>query len=450
MTSKQEYIELFRRYRTQLEEACAPQLNAVREQALLDFERLGFPAYQSEDYQQTNVEAAFGYDYGMNLNRLDVPVRPESMFHCDVPNLSSYLCFMVNDSFYARHDTKGGLPEGVFSGSLNDFAADRPELFGKYYGRIADTSKDGLVAFNTLFAQDGYVLYIPKNTVVERPFQLINSLAGKVDALCNRRLLIIVEENAKGKILICDHTVEDRKFLSTLVVEMYVADNAVMDIYELEESSLQTTRFSSVFISQGSRSNVVVNGLTLYNGLSRNNYQVALNGEYADTHISGIAISDSYQHTDNFVRIEHNVANCVSNQLFKYVLDGASVGSFTGRIIVAQDAQKTNAYQTNRNLCITPEARMYSKPQLEIYADDVKCSHGMTTGQLDDNALFYLRSRGISEKEARLLLMYAFTGDVLDHIRIDALKLRLSQMIERRFRGEEARCGDQCEKCGKR
>lgn len=450
MSNKQEYIDLFRQNRTQLEAVCAPGLNAVREKALQDFERLGFPVYQSEDYQQTNVEAAFEYDYGLNIKRLNVPVQPEKMFHCDVPNLSTNLCFMVNDSFSSRQDAKMSLPEGVFSGSLNDFAGRYPEIFANYYGKQADTSKDGLVAFNTLFAQDGYVLYIPKNTVVERPIQLINSMAGKVDMLSNRRILIIVEENAQGKLLICDHTVDDRKYLSTLVVEMFVADNGVMDIYELEESSLQTTRFASTFISQGSRSNVVVNGLTLYNGVSRNNYQVSLNGEYGDAHISGIVISDSNQHTDNFVRIEHNVPNCVSNQLFKYILDGASVGSFTGRIIVAQDAQKTNAYQTNRNLCVTPEARMYSKPQLEIYADDVKCSHGMTTGQLDDNALFYLRSRGIAEKEARLLLMYAFTSDVLDYVRIDALKLRLSQMIERRFRGEEARCGDHCEKCGKK
>lgn len=452
MSNRKEYIDLFRQYRAKLEAPCAPGLNAPREQALQDFERLGFPAYGSEDYQRTDVESAFGHDYGLNLKRLNVAaVEPEKIFHCDVPSLSTSLYFLVNDSFYEHHKPQAALPEGVFSGSLNEFARLHPEVFAKYYGKLADTSKDGLVAFNTLFAQDGYVLYIPKNTVIDRPIQLISSLTGKVDTLCNRRLLIIAEENAQGKLLICDHTEdENRKFLSTQVVEAFAAENAVLDIYELEESSLNTIRFSSVFIEQGSRSNVVLNGLTLYNGLSRNNYQVALNGEYAETHVSGIAISDGNQHTDNFVRIEHNVPNCLSNQLFKYVLDGASSGAFTGRIIVAQDAQKTNAYQTNRNLCVTPESRMYSKPQLEIYADDVKCSHGMTTGQLDDTALFYLRSRGIPEKDARLLLMFAFTADVLDYIRIDALKSRLQQLVEKRFRGELAKCGDHCENCGKK
>lgn len=447
MSSKKEYIDLFRQYRAQLEEVCAPGLNARREQALQDFERLGFPEFGSEDYQQTNIAAAFEHDYGLNLKRLNMQAEQEKIFHCDVLSLSADLYFLVNDSFYDDQKSHADLPEGVFSGGLNDFATRFPEVFGRYYGKLAGGSNDGLVAFNTLFAQDGYVLYIPKNTVVKRPIQLISSLSGNVDMLCNRRLLVIAEESAQGKLLICDHTVdEDRKFLSTQVVEVFAGDNAVLDIYELEESSEQTTRFSSVFVSQGSHSNVVINGITLYNGLTRNNYQVALNGEYAETHVSGVVISDEQQHTDNFIRIEHNVPNCLSNQLFKYVLDGASKGSFTGRIIVAQDAQKTNAYQTNRNLCITPEARMYSRPQLEIYADDVKCSHGMTTGQLDENALFYLRSRGIPEKEARILLMFAFTSDVLEYIRIDTLKERLHHLVERRFRGESAKCG----RCAKR
>ncbi len=449
MSDKQQYIDIFNQYRHLIEEPCAGGLNRVRSQALQDFERIGFPVYQSEDYQQTNAEAAFEHDYGMNFKRLSMPLNPETIFHCDVPNLSTSLYFIVNDGFYHAHQPKAKLPENVFSGSLNEFANRFPEVFNKYYARLADTSTDGLVAFNTMFAQDGYVLYIPENTVIDRPIQLINTLTGDVDILCNRRLLIIAEKNTRGKLLVCDHTVnEGRKFLSTQVAEIFVEENAILDLYELEESSTETTRFSSIFVSQEQNSNVMINGTTLYNGLSRNNFYVFLNGENAETNLTGIAISDGKQHTDNFVRVEHKVPHCTSNQLFKYVLDGASIGVFTGRIIVDRDAQKTNAYQTNRNLCVTRDARMFSKPQLEIYADDVKCSHGMTTGQLDETALFYLRSRGISEKEARLLLMFAFTSDVLNTIRIDALKDRLQQLVEKRFKGELAKCGGCCVKCG--
>ncbi len=449
MSNKQQYIDLFKQHRQAIESPCAEGLNAVRDQALQSFEATGFPVYQSENYQQTNVEATFEHDYGINFNRLPIPLNAGKVFKCDVPNLSTSLYFMVNDAFRKELEPKSKLPENVFSGSLNDFSSQFPSIFEKYYNKLSGVSKDGLTAFNTLFAQDGYVLYIPKNTIIERPIQLINTLTGNVDTLCNRRLLIIIEENSQGKLLICDHTVDDnRKFLSTQVAEIFVEKNAILDIYELEETSLHTTRFSSTYVSQQENSNVMINGTSLYNGLSRNNYHVSLDGEFAETHLSGIAISDENQHTDNFVVVNHNVPNCQSNQLFKYVLDGSSSGVFTGRIVVAQNAQKTNAYQTNKNLCVSKESRMYSKPQLEIYADDVKCSHGMTTGQLDENALFYLRARGISEKEARLLLMFAFTSDVLNTIRIDALKDRLHLLVEKRFKGELAKCGKCCENCG--
>ena len=446
--SKRQYIDFFGRHQNKIESLSVAGLNDARKQAFADFQHLGFPVYPSEDVQQTNIAAAFDDDYGMNINRLPLSLNPHKLFQCEVPGLSTHLCYMVNDSFYRETAPQNALPDGVFSGSLNEFATRFPDIFCKYYARLAKTSANGIVAFNTMFVQDGYVLYIPKGAVVEQPIQLINTLVGGSDTLCNRRLLIIAEENAQGKLLICDHAaVTKQKFLITQVVEVFVEDHAILDIYELEESSLKTTRTSSMFIQQGAYSNVVVNGTSLYNGLSRNDYRIMLNGEHAETHLSGIAISDGQQHIDNFVTIEHNVPNCLSHQLFKYVLDGASSGVFTGRITVAPNAQKTNAYQTNRNLCVTPNARMYSKPQLEIYADDVKCSHGMTTGQLDDNALFYLRSRGISEKEARLLLMSAFTSDVLDNIRIEALKVRLRELIEKRFKGEPAKCGGRCSNC---
>ena len=214
----------------------------------------------------------------------------------------------------------------------------------------------------------------------------------------------------------------------------------MVDYYDLEESSVSTTRFSSLHVKQAANSNVLVNGITLMNGLTRNNYYIELNGEGAETALCGMSVLDKEQHLDTYTHITHAVPHGTSNELFKNVLNDRALGAFSGRILVKEGADKTAAYQTNRNLCATREARMYSKPQLEIYADDVKCSHGMTTGQLDENALFYMRSRGIPEEEARMLLSVAFTSDVIDSIRVEALKDRLHKLVEKRFRGELAKC----------
>lgn len=258
--------------------------------------------------------------------------------------------------------------------------------------------------------------------------------------MANRRILVIMEPRSEAKLLVCDHSIDDVKFLATQVVEIFAGEGAFFDYYDLEESSMSTTRFASVHVKQEAGSNVLVNGITLNNGLTRNNYYIELNGEQAEATLCGMSILDKEQQLDTYSHITHAVPYCTSNELFKNVLDDHAVGAFSGRILVKEDAQKTAAYQTNRNLCATREARMYSKPQLEIYADDVKCSHGMTTGQLDETALFYMQSRGIPRDEARMLLSVAFTADVIDYVRLDALKDRLHKLVEKRFRGELARC----------
>lgn len=436
-----QYIDIFQSSNDLLRAPACSLLNDYRQLAFKQFAESGFPAFGSEDYKYTDVQAAFEPNWGININRFDFPVNPYEVFKCDVPNLSTSLYFMVNDKFYNKETPKAKLPEGVFVGGLNEFADRYPDIAEKYYSRAADYKGDGLVAFNTMMVQDGFVLYVPDNVIVERPIQLVNILRSNVNLMMNRRILIIMGNNTQAKLLVCDHTMDDETdFLVTQVVEIYAEQNAHFDYYELEETSEHTTRFSSLYLEQAAASNVLVNGITLTNGCTRNNYYVRLNGEYAEASLSGMAISDKQQHLDTYSHITHAVPHCHSNELFKYVLNDQALGAFSGRILVKEGAQKTIAYQNNRNLCATREARMYSKPQLEIYADDVKCSHGMTTGQLDENALFYMRSRGIPEAEARMLLMVAFTSDVIDNVRLDALRDRLHKLVEKRFRGELAKC----------
>lgn len=440
MKAEQQYIDLFAQCEDLVCRESSGVMNAPRAAALADFERLGFPSLRAEDYRYTDVSRSFAPDYGMNLKRVKIPVNPQDVFHCDVPNLSTSLYFVVNDSFYHQALPKAHLPEGVYVGSLKDFSNERPEVVSRYYGKLATSSKNGIVALNTMFAQDGFVVYVPQGVVVERPIQLVNIFRSDVDLMANRRVLVIMEPRSEAKLLVCDHSIDTVRFLANQVIEVFVGEGASFDYYDLEESSDTTTRFSSLFVKQEAESNVVINGITLTNGLTRNDYQVELLGERAETTLCGMSILDKEQHVDTYTHITHAVPRCKSNELFKNVLNDQAVGAFSGRILVKEGADKTEAYQSNRNLCATREARMYSKPQLEIYADDVKCSHGMTTGQLDEEAIFYMRSRGISLDEARMLLSVAFTSDVIDHVRVEALRDRLHRLVEKRFRGELAKC----------
>ena len=440
MKVEQQYIDLFSQCEAMICRHSAEVMNVPRAQAFADFERLGFPTTKEEKYKYTDAAKLFAPDYGLNLNRLDIPVNPYEVFKCDVPNMSTALYFVVNDAFYNKALPKTPLPEGVLLGSLKDMATQYPDLVKKYYGKLADTSKDGITAFNTTFAQDGFMLYVPKGVVVDKPIQLVNILRADVNFMVNRRLLVVLEEGAQARMLVCDHAMDDVNFLSTQVVEVFVGDNAVFDFYELEETHNSTVRFSNMYVAQEANSNVLLNGMTLHNGTTRNTTEVILNGRGAEINLCGMAIADKNEHVDNHTFIDHKVSDCISNELFKYVLDDQSVGAFAGKVLVRPGAQHTSSQQTNRNICATREARMYTQPQLEIYADDVKCSHGATVGQLDEKALFYMQQRGISYKEARLLLMFAFVNEVIDTIRMDALKDRLHLLVEKRFRGELNKC----------
>jgi Fe-S cluster assembly protein SufD len=384
----------------------------------------------------------------MNLNRVVTKLNPQDVFCCDVPNLSTRLLFVVNDQC-SKEPLKVALPEGVLCGSLQDFAISHASLLEPYYGQLSTDSTDGMVALNSMFAQDGFVLYIPAGIQIDKPIQLIQVLHGKEDRMVNRRLLVIAEEGSHAQLLVCDHALSSKKFFSNQVTEIFVGKNASLEYYELEMDHGDTVRVANTFVKQEAHSSLLMNGITLQNGQTRNNINVKLAGEYAETNLSGMALADQEHIVDNHLFVDHAVPRCTSSQLYKYVIDDQARGVFGGRILVRKNAQKTMAYQSNKNLCSTRETRMFTKPQLEIYADDVKCSHGTATGQIDEKALFYMRTRGISEVEARLLLKFAFTADVIDNIRLEPLKDRMRMLVEKRFRGELAQCAG-CAAAGKK
>ncbi len=446
MQSEKQYIDLYEQSRSLICSHSADVLNAGRDRAFEDFKRLGFPTRKVERYKYTDMAALFEPDYGLNLSRLDIPVNPYDAFKCDVPNLSTSLYFVINDAFHSKTQPKGHLPEGVIVGSLSSVASKMPDFIGKYYARIAKTDEDGITALNTMLAQDGLVVYVPKGVRVERTIQVVNILRSDVDLMANRRVLIVVEDGAEVRLLFCDHADDDRNFLTTQVIEAYVGDGAGLDLYCLEETHAKNVRVSNLYIDQQANSRVNHNIITLHNGVTRNRTDLVLNGEGAECNLCGCVIADKHERVDNNTLIDHRAAHCTSHELYKYVLDGQATGAFAGRVLVREGAQKTVSQETNQNLCATKEARMYTQPMLEIYADDVKCSHGSTVGQLNDAALFYMRQRGISLKEAKLLLEFAFVNEVIDQMRLEPLRDRLHYLVEKRFRGELNKC-EGCRLC---
>ena len=455
MGAEQQYIGLYQQCREMIRQHSSEAMNLVRDEAFRRFAENGFPTRKTERYKYTDIDRLFEPDYGLNLNRLTIPVNPYDAFRCDVPNLSTLLYFVVNDAFFQNEkpEVKGErkpfvtqkLPEGVVIGSLKDNTA-RSSLAARFYHQLASKDEDAVTDLNTMLAQDGLYVYVPKGVVIDRAIQVINILRSDVDLMVNRRVLIVVEEGAEAKFLFCDHAADDRHFLATQVIEAYVGDNAKLDLYCLEETHNKNVRVSNVYIRQQRNSRVNHNVITLHNGVTRNKLNLELAGEGAECQCNGCVIADKQQHVDNNTLITHLVPHCTSRELYKYVLDEKATGAFAGRVLVQPGAQKTESQMTNQNLCATRQTRMYTQPMLEIYADDVKCAHGSTVGQLNDAALFYMQQRGISQKEARLLLQNAFITEVIDKMELEPLRDRLHYLVEKRFRGELNKC-EGCKLC---
>ena len=402
--SAKQYTDFYAQAGKLIGERSCEVMNAQRQAALQTFEALQFPTRKVERYKYTDVAADFAPNYGIALTPLQVK---------DLP-----FCHRISEA---------------------------PIDITPYYNQLAD-KQDAVVALNTLLGVDALVIYVPRNTKVQHPIQISNVLKGEQDTMVNRRILIIMEDCAEADVIITDRAVDQTNFLTNQVVEVFAGDGSHLNLYEVEETHLLCTRYSSVFIRQGRDSQVRHTSFTLFNGHTRNRLDVALQGEGSEVVLNGCVIADKMQRVDNNTLIDHQVSHCQSNELYKYVLDDNAVGAFAGRILVREGAQKTISNETNANLCATSSARMYTQPMLEIYADDVKCSHGSTVGQISDAALFYMRQRGIPEQEARLLLKSAFITEVIEAIPLEALKDRLHLLVDKRLRGELSKC-EGCKLC---
>lgn len=422
-------------------------LNSARAKAFQDFVAQGIPTRRNENYKYTNLHPQFAPDYRFVHTKDHTDANLNEVFSCDVPQLNTHLTLTFNGWFYEKNGRSSGLPKGVVLESLETMARTKPDLLKQFYAKLAETEKDPLVALNTAYAKDGYFLFIPKNVVVEQPIQIVNLLKAEKSTFSTQRNLVVVEKGASAQLVMCDHTLNLNEYLSNSVTEIFVAENASLEYYTVQNQHNGATNLNSVFIRQERDSKVTTHTMSLHGGTIRNNLKLVLNGENAEANMFGMAFLDREQHADNFTQIIHAKPHCQSNQIYKNVLDGKSTGAFSGQIHVVRDAQKTNAFQRNNNILLTDKANMQTKPQLIIDADDVKCSHGATVGQIDEEAMFYLRARGIDQDKARMMMMNAFAHEVIQEVKIEALRNRIDDLVEKRLKGEVARCHDCAYNC---
>lgn len=440
--TKERFVELYQENQDLIKNDSPDYINRVREKAFEQFKKLGIPDKTNENYKYTDLNKEFDNTYKIYLSPKNIEFQIDDIFKCDVPDLNTKVVLLLNGWYYDRENLIQELPEGVIIGSFQKAAELYPDLVKKHFAKYAGFENEGLVALNTAFVKDGIFLYVPKGVVIEKPIQIINILMDDEEGLTQHRNLFILEENSQASIVVCDHTLSMPNFVTNSVSEFYIGKNTQFDFSRMQNEHNGSKQVSHLYFHQERDSRVSANNISLHGGLIRNNVNVLLNGEGCENNTYGLYLTDKGQHIDNYVFIDHANPNCTSNQLFKGVLDDFATGAFSGKVLVRKDAQNTLAYQTNNNILLTDDADFKTKPQLEIYADDVKCSHGATVGQLDEDALFYLRSRGINKKEAKLLLMYAFAHDVIHKIQVPALQERIQDLVDKRLRGELSRCNN--------
>jgi len=418
----------------------ADLLNQHRDEAIQLFKQLGIPSQKNEKYKYSKIEPLFAHNYKNHFAPKRITFNIDDIFRCDIPEIDTHIALVLNGFYLPGAGKLTTLPNGIVYGSLAEAAIKLPNLVKDRYNALAENKSDGLVALNTAFAQDGAFIYIPRNMAESKPIQIINLLLSDENQMVQYRNLIVVEEGAQANVLICNHTLSPNQFLSNVVSEIFVGSNAQLELVMMQNEHNDSALLTHTFVHQQRDSRLVTNTLSLHGGFIRNNLAVTLTGEGADAQLYGLYLTDRTQHTDNSTFIDHAVPNCTSNELYKGILDDQATGAFNGKIMVRRDAQKTQAYQANNSLLLTADAHMKTKPQLEIYADDVKCSHGATIGQLDNEALFYMRARGIGERDAKLLLMFGFVHEVIKQISIHSLRERIDDMVNKRLHGELTRC----------
>ena len=388
----------------------------IRSEAIKNFESIGFPNKKLENWKYTSLK---------NLLKNDFIVLPEINNLLEFKDIKKYLIDDIDsykiifvDGKYSSHlsdTTHEGMDICILSAALSQSKYEL--LIENYFNKIAND--DGITSLNTAFSSEGAFIHIPKNKFVDKPIQIIHFSTGNESSLMFQpRNLIIVDENSQVQIIERHQSLSENKVFTNSVTEIYADKKSIIDYYKIQNDNLQASLIDNTYVDQQRNSSFTMHTFSFGNELVRNNLNISQNDQFIETTIKGVTIIGDKQHVDHNTLINHNKPNCNSHQDYKGIYDDKSTGVFNGQVMVKKVAQKTNAFQSNNNVLLSDQATINAKPQLEIYADDVKCSHGCTVGQLDKNALFYLKSRGIPEKEATALLMYGFANNILESVKI--------------------------------
>ena len=402
-------------------------VHEIRSKAFQNFEKLGFPSKKIEAWKYTSLNAVLREDYCLFPNKKKTVTLPQVKDYF-IHDIDTYKVVFVDGKYSSflsetTHDN--------FDVCLMSSALAKPKykpIIENYFNKVA--KQDHLTSLNTAFVKEGAYIHIPKNTEVEKPIQIINFMTGTEDAIMTQpRNLIVVEQNAHVQIIERHQSLTQNAALTNVVTEIFADRYATVDYYKIQNDHTSASLVDNTFIEQQSESTVAVHTFSFGGKVTRNNLNFYQMGEHINSTLKGITIIEGKQHVDHHTLVHHTAPNCESHQDYKGIFNERAVGVFNGKVVVEKDAQKTNAYQQNNNVLVSDRSTINAKPQLEIFADDVKCSHGCTIGQLDEQALFYMQQRGIPKKEARALLMYAFANTVLESVKIPEVKERITKLI---------------------
>lgn len=406
-------------------------LHQIRRAAFNNFIAQGFPTKRNEEWKYTNLKPILKIDYKL-FPKLEDAIEFRDVKKYFLNDIDSYKVVFINGvySSWLSETTHRGFDVCTFGSALKKY----PEVLEKYFAKITPPENAPMASLNTAFAREGAFIRVPANTTVDKSIQLIFfNTAEEREIMVQPRNLIVLEDGAKAEVIERHQSLNDVAVFTNTVTEIHVGKNADLRYYKLQNDFRTASLVDTTNVHQKRDSRTRFGTFSFGGRLTRNNLHISLDGENCESTLTGLTLIDEGQHVDHHTRVDHSVPNCRSYELYKGIYDGNAKGVFNGRIVVHPGAQKTNAFQQNNNLLLTDKSSVDTKPQLEIYADDVKCSHGCTIGQLDDEALFYLRSRGIPRKEAMALLMYAFASDALREVGIRELKQKINLLIARKI-----------------
>ncbi|WP_017730795.1 Fe-S cluster assembly protein SufD [Nafulsella turpanensis] len=427
---KSSFISQYREFEKSLNGSAKGPLHQLRKEAMGIFEETGFPHAKNEEYKYSNIGKALEKQLAgqaiTQASSLDAAGVQPFLFD----ELEANQLVFINGQYRPELSSLISNNSEVVIKELSEAYQEQPELVANALSKEANPATDAFLALNTAFVQHGIFLHVPDKAVVSQPIVLhFISDSSRGTTTSQPRNLFLIGKSAQISVVEAFHSVGEQSSFTNIVTTIDVKENAQVDYFKLQTEQDNSLQVNTTQVQQEANSRFTATTITLGGGLVRNNLNIAQNASNIESNMFGLYFLHGKQHVDNHTVVDHRKPHCQSNELYKGIMDDASTGVFNGKIFVRQEAQKTNAFQSNKNILLSDNATINTKPQLEIWADDVKCSHGATTGQIDEEQVFYLRARGISEESARAMLLYAFAADIIDQISIEPLKARFLKFL---------------------